>query len=91
MGEEKTWKTLSYQELDQLMDIKKKQEYYQQIRKTLEWLNPLYMYALRHGFNDEEFKEQVTVQDSVMILKQFYDDCQISNEDRIAIALHRKK
>lgn len=85
------WQYLTYKELEQIKDPKIKNEYHRKIRQTIEWLNPLYMYALKHGFQDTEFQKQETIHGAITILKEFYDKKNISSEDRLDIVLHRKK
>ncbi len=56
-------------------------------------INPLYMYAIRHGYDDVDFIKAQTINDMVYELKKFYDSRKIRRsgmEDIIRKSIRKK-
>lgn len=70
---EKLWKYLSNEQLDNLQDSALKKEYITKRNNMVRCIiNPLYMYAIRHGFDDINFIKAQTINEMFYELKKFY-------------------
>lgn len=89
---EKMWQYLSKEEISMCSDIKVQSSYRKNVRETIKSImNPLYMYALKQGFDDTNFLKETTIHDMVEELKLFYESKGIDREKRISILLEGKK
>ena len=92
MEKDKKWQYLSDEEISELSDVKQQSCYRRKINKTVKFIiNPLYMYALKQGFDDTDFLKKVTVHDMVEELKAFYEGKGIDREGRIKVLLEGRK
>lgn len=90
--EEQKWQYLSDEEISLLPDLKTQSFYRRKINKTVKFIiNPLYMHALKQGFDDTEFLKKITVHDMVEELKVFYERKGINREGRIQLLLEERK
>lgn len=90
--EDKMWQYLSDEEISKLSDIKQQSIYRRKINKTVKFIiNPLYMFALRQGFDDTNFLKEATVHGMVEELKAFYEGNGIDREGRIQLLLKGRK
>lgn len=90
--EDKMWQYLSDEKISKLSDIKQQSIYRRKINKTVKFIiNPLYMFALRQGFDDTNFLKEATVHGMVEELKAFYEGRGIDREGRIKVLLEGRK
>ncbi len=90
--EDKRWQYLSAEEIEMLEDVKVRSEYRRKIGKTVKFIiNPLYMYALKHGYDDTDFLKRATVHGMVEELKSFYDSKEIDRDGKMKILLESRK
>ncbi len=79
---EQLWKYLSIKQLEQLENSNLKSENI--IRRTNMIrciINPLYMYAIRNGFDDTELMKAQTINDMFYELGKFYHLKQFTRDD----------
>lgn len=70
---EELWKYLSNEQLSNLQDSNLKKEYIAKRDDMVRCIiNPLYMYAINHGFDDIDFVKAKTIKDMLYELKKFY-------------------
>lgn len=90
--EDKKWQYLSDEEISKLSNIRQQSCYRRKINKTVKFIiNPLYMFALRQGFDDTNFLKEATVHGMVEELKAFYEGNGIDREGRIQLLLKGRK
>lgn len=90
--EEKRWQYMSELEISVLPDIKMQSFYRRKISNIVKFvINPLYMYALKHGFDDTDFLKQTTVHGYVEELKLFFETKEIDRQGCIEIISKGRK
>ena len=76
------WQYLSPEQLSKIQDPKLRAEYIKKRNNMVRCIiNQLYMYAIRHGFDDTNFLKAQTISDMVDELKKFYNPRKIGIED----------
>ncbi len=89
---EKDWQYLTDDEISQISDVKLQSTYRRKINKTVRTIiNPLYMYAIKNGFNDTTFLRQGTIHGMVEELKTFFTDKGIDREAEIEIIMSSRR
>lgn len=87
----KRWQDMSYGELSKIEDKKLRHEYQLKMTYAIRYIiNPLYMYAVKNGFDDTNFSKLSTVSEMSIELKKFYDKKGISREEEIDIIVNKR-
>ena len=82
---DKEWQYLTDDEIN-LFDIKIQSLYRRKIKRTINFvICPLYMYAVKHGYDDTSFLKEETIHGMVEALKIFYNQKGIDREEKIKI------
>lgn len=80
-----TWQYITEDEI-RLLDPKKQAEYRRKIKKTINFvITPLYMYAVKNGYDGSNLEKEETIHGMVEELKKFYDQKGIDREEKIEI------
>ena len=88
----KEWQYLTDAEISQLPDVKIQSEYRRKINRTVRTIiNPLYMYAIKHGFDDSTFLKQETIHGMVTELKLYFAGKGMGREEEIDIILNSRR
>lgn len=94
ISEEKKWQYIDYDTLYQIEDNNLQREYRKKMTYAVRFvINPLYMYALKLGFDDSAFQKQKSIHGMVEELKNFYEKMGIDHDQRVDIVIngrHRK-
>lgn len=73
ISSEKLWQYLSNEQLNNLQDSNLKKEYITKRNNMVRCIiNPLYMHAIRHGFDDTDFIKAQTINEMFYELRKFY-------------------
>ena len=82
MSRKKKWQDLPFDQFSNIKNPKLRTEYRNKLNWTMKYIiNPLYMYAIRHGFDDTDFVKDKNVSDMFYDLKKFYDSKKIEIVD----------
>ena len=83
--ENQEWQYLTDDEISKL-DKEKRSLYRRKIKQTINFvICPLYMYAIKHGYDGSNFEKEETIHGMVEALKSFYDQKGIDREEKIKI------
>lgn len=75
------WQYLSFEQLDKFPDPKLRAEYKNKRNKVVRnIIAPLYMYAIRNGFDDTALNNARTIREIMNELKKFYDSKNIKRD-----------
>lgn len=76
------WRYLPFDQFERIDDIEIKKNYIKKRNDIVKYIiNPLYMYALRNGFNDKNFIQANTINEMVVELSKFYNRRGYGRED----------
>lgn len=90
--EDKKWQYIPYDELWQIDNIQIRNEYRKKMNQVVKRIiNPLYMHALKNGFDDHTFRKLKTIHGMVEELKEFYEKRGIDRNERIEIIIESRK
>lgn len=80
------WQYLPFDQFERIGDIEIKKNYIKRRNYVVKnIINPLYMYAFKNGFNDENFLKANTINEMVEELKKFYNRRDLKKENLIDI------
>lgn len=88
---ENEWQFLTDEEIEKIPDRSVQSSYRRKIGKTMRTIiNPLYMHAIRNGFDDTNFLKQKTIHGMVEELKTYFESRGIDREEEIKIILNSR-
>lgn len=80
--EKELWQFLSSEQLSKIQNPKLRAEYIEKRNNMVKYIiNPLYMYAIGHGYDDTDFIKKQNISDMIYELKKFYDPRKIEKSD----------
>ncbi len=87
-----TWQYLKDEEISEIEDIHVQSSYRRKINRTVKYIiNPLYMYAIKNGFDDTEFLKMKTIHEMVESLKAYFQSRNMGREEEIEIILNSRR
>lgn len=73
------WQHLPFDQFNKIQNPELRKEYMVKRNKMVRYIiNPLYTYAIRNGYDDNDFNKAQTIYDMVQELKKFYDSKSIN-------------